>query len=152
MRYVVRSPFVEGATRYRPVNPISGVLAFLLPKEYRCKQMEIKFVFDLTTAHDLWWRTDLGHAPRDTKHVAQALMEAGIKVHQVSGGWLECAPRPVGIFEALTGKLAPSDWVEQFNCPPEQPGRVLKLLVQKGVPVCDSELSLLGESMKGAIE
>lgn len=32
LRYVVRSPFVEGATRYRPANPVLGVLAFLLAK------------------------------------------------------------------------------------------------------------------------
>ena len=119
---------------------------------HMCKQIEMKFVLDLTIAHDLWWRADLGHAPRDTKHVAEVLREAGIKVLQISGGWLECAPHPVGIFEALTGKLAPSDWVEQFNCPPEQPGRVLKLLVEKGILVCDPGFSLLGGNMQGAGE
>lgn len=100
-----------------------------------CKQIETEFVLDLTIAHDLWWRRDLGHAPRDTKHVAEVLREAGIKVHHVSGGWLECEPRPVGIFEALTGKLAPADWAEQFNCPPEQTGQVLKLLADNGIPL-----------------
>lgn len=102
-----------------------------------CKQIETEFVLDLTIAQDLWWRRDLGHAPRDTKHVAEVLREAGIKVHHVSGGWLECEPRPVGIFEALTGKLAPADWVEQSNCPPEQSGRVLMILADKGIPVFD---------------
>jgi hypothetical protein len=86
------------------------------------------------------------------KHVAEVLWEAEIKVHKISGGWLECAPRPVGIFEALTGKLAPSDWVEQFNCPPEQPGQVLILLLEKGVPVCDPGLSILGRNIQGATE
>lgn len=119
---------------------------------HKCKQMEMKFVLDLTIAHDLWWRADLGHAPQDTKHVAEVLREAGIKVLQISGGWLECAPRPVGIFEALTGKLAPSDWIEQFNCPPEQPGCVLIRLLEKGIPVCDPGLSLLGRNMQGAGE
>lgn len=104
-------------------------------RESRCKQMETKFVLDLTIAHDLWWRCDLGHTPRDTKHVAEVLKEAGIKVHHVSGGWLECEPRPIGIFEALTGKLAPADWAEQFNCPPEQTGQVLKLLADNGIPL-----------------
>ena len=100
-----------------------------------CKQKETKFVLDLKTAHDLWWRADLGHVPRDMKHVAEVLREAEIKVHKISGGWLECAPRPVGIFEALTGKLAPADWAKQFTCPLEQPGSVLKLLVERGIPV-----------------
>ncbi len=104
-------------------------------RESRCKQIETEFVLDLTIAHDLWWRCDLGHAPRDTKHVAEVLREAGIKVHQVSNGWLECEPRPIGIFEALTGKLAPADWTEQFNCPPEQTGQVLKLLADNGIPL-----------------
>jgi histidinol-phosphate phosphatase family protein len=117
-----------------------------------CKQKEAKFVLDLKIAHDLWWRADLGHAPRDTRHVAQVLREAGIKVHHVSGGWLECGPRPLGIFEALTGKLAPADWVTHFNCPPEQPGRVLIRLLEKGVPVCDPGFSLLGNNIQGATE
>lgn len=104
-------------------------------RESRCKQMETKFVLDLTIAHDLWWRCDLGHAPRDTKHVAEVLREAGIKVHHVSGGWLECEPRPVGICEALSGRLPPSDWATQFNCPPEQTGQVLKLLADNGIPL-----------------
>jgi hypothetical protein len=68
-------------------------------------------------------------------YVAQVLREAGIEVYEVSGGWLECEPRPVGIYEALTGKLAPADWVEQFNCPPEQTGQVLKLLADNGIPL-----------------
>ena len=114
----------------------------------RRKQVETKFVLDLTIANDLWWRADLGYAPRGMKHAAEVLREAGIKVHQISGGWLECAPRPVGIFEALTGKLAPSDWAEQFNCPPEQPGRVLKLLVEKGIPVCDPGFSFGSTEVK----
>ena len=82
----------------------------------------------------------------------QLLQESGIKVHKVSGGWLECEPHPIGIYEALSGRLAPSDWAAQFSCPPEQPGRVLRLLAQKGIPVCDSELSLLEENLQGAGE
>ncbi len=117
-----------------------------------CKQIETEFVLDLTIVHDLWWRADLGHAPRDTKHVAEVLREAGIKVHQVSGGWLECEPRPVGIFEALTGKLAPADWAKQFNCPPEQSGRVLKILADKGIPVCDSRIPGFEKNLQGVGE
>jgi len=93
----------------------------------------------------LWRRPDLEHTPRDAKHVADVLKEAGIVVYEVSGGWLECEPRPAGICEALSGRLPDSDWVARINCPPEQPGRVLKLLAEKGIPVCDFELSLLDE-------
>lgn len=118
----------------------------------RPKQMKAKFVLDLMVAHGLWWRPDLGHTPRDAKHVAEVLREAGIKVHRVSGGWLECEPRPVGICEALSGRLSPSDWATQFNCPPEQHGCVLRLLAEKGIPVCDFELSLLEENLQRAGE
>jgi len=117
-----------------------------------CKQMEAEFVLNLTVAHDLWRRPDLGHEPRDAKHVAKILREAGIRVHLVSGGWLECEPRPVGICEALSGKLPDSDWATQFNCPPEQPSRVLRLLVQKGIPVCNPQISLLEKNLQGARE
>lgn len=79
------------------------------------KRMETEFVLDLGVAYALWWRPDLGHTPQSMGYIAQVLREAGIKVHQISGGWLECVPRPVGIFEALSGKLAPSDWVEQVK-------------------------------------
>ena len=119
---------------------------------HKCKQMETEFVLNLTVAHGLWRRPDLGYAPRDTKHMAEVIREAGIKVHQVSGGWLECEPRPVGIYEALSGRLPDSDWAVQFNCPPEQPGCVLRLLAQKGIQVCDSELSLLEENLQGVGE
>lgn len=109
----------------------------------RPKQMKAEFVLDLMVAHDLWRRPDLEDAPRDAKHVAEVLREAGIQVYEISGGWLECEPRPVGICEALSGRLASSDWVAQFNCPPEQHGRVLRLLAEKGIPVCGFEVSLL---------
>ncbi len=112
----------------RPTAPMRG---------QRSNQIKTQFVLDLMVAHDLWWRPDLGHAPKDAKRVAKVLREAGIKVHEVSGGWLECEPRPVGICEALTGRLPPADWAAQFNCPAEQPGRVLRLLAEKGIPVCD---------------
>jgi len=111
----------------------------------KSKQMETEFVLNLGVACDLWWRPDLGHAPKDAKHVAEVLREAGIKVYKVQFGWLECEPRPVGIFEALTGKLAPADWVEQSNCPPEQSGRVLMILADKRIPVFDLDNPSLGK-------
>ena len=117
-----------------------------------CGQMATEFVLNLTVAHDFWRRPDLGHGPRDAKHVADVLREAGIKVHQVSGGWLECEPRPVGIYEALSGRLPPSDWARQFKCPPEKHGRVLRLLAEKGIPVCDYRISLLEEDLQGGKE
>lgn len=99
------------------------------------KRMETEFVLDLGVACALWWRPDLGHTPQSMGYVAQVLREAGIEVYEVSGGWLECEPRPVGIYEALSGRLPPSDWAAQFNCPPEQTGQVLKLLADNGIPL-----------------
>jgi len=100
-------------------------------------QIETKksgFILNLGVACDLWQRVDLGPEPKHACEVARVLREVGIKVYKVAGGWLECEPRPVGIWEALTGRLAPADWVTQFNCPPEQTGRVLKVLADKDIP------------------
>jgi histidinol-phosphate phosphatase family protein len=105
----------------------------------RPKPMQKPFLLNLMVAHDLWWRPDLGDAPRNAEHVARVLREAGIEVYEVSGGWLECEPRPAGIREALTGRPAPADWAAQFDCPPERQGRVLRLLAAKAIPVCDCE-------------
>jgi len=105
----------------------------------RPKTMQKPFLLNLMVAHDLWWRPDLGGAPRDAEHVARVLREAGIEVYEVSGGWLECEPRPAAIREALTGRPAPADWAAQFDCPPERQGRVLRLLAAKAIPVCDCE-------------
>ena len=99
------------------------------------KHTQMEFILNLGIACYLWRRPDLGHEPEDAEHVAKALLAAGIEVYEVSGGWLECEPRPVGIWEALTGRLAPPEWVKQFSCPPEQPGQVLRLLADKGIPV-----------------
>lgn len=106
----------------------------------RHRQMKAKFILNLGVACELWLRPDLGSVPKDASEVARVLCEAGIEVYEVSGGWLECEPRPVGICEALSGRLAPSDWAVQFNYHPEQQGRVLRLLAQKGIPVCDFEI------------
>ncbi len=99
------------------------------------KPVETEFILDLGVACHLWWRPDLGPEPENAKHVAEVLQQVGIRVHKVRGGWLECEPRPAGIWEALTGRLTSLDWAKQFNCPPEQPGQVLKLLADKGIPV-----------------
>jgi hypothetical protein len=103
-------------------------------------------------AHDLWWRPDLGLAPRNAEHVAKVLREAGIEVYKISGGWLECEPRPAGIREALTGRLAPPDWAAQFDCPPERQGSVLRLLAAKAIPVCDCEALALEKDTQAAGE
>jgi len=94
----------------------------------RCKTEEIGFILNLGVACDLWWRTDLDPEPKHAREVASVLSKVGIKVYEISGGWLECEPRPMAIWEALTGRLAPADWIKQFDCPPEKPGQVLKLL------------------------
>jgi D-glycero-D-manno-heptose 1,7-bisphosphate phosphatase len=101
------------------------------------KHMETEFILNLGVACDLWQRPDLGHEPEHAKQVAEVLQKVGIRVHKVSGGWLECEPRPVGIWEALTSRLAEPNWAKQFNCPPERSGQVLKLLSDKGIPVSD---------------
>ena len=101
----------------------------------KSKQMETEFVLNLGVACDLWLRPDLGSEPKHAGEVATVLREVGIKVYKVSGGWLKCEPRPVAIFEALSGRLPPSDWATQFNCPPEQTDQVLKLLADNGIPL-----------------
>lgn len=97
--------------------------------------MKTGFILNLMDAQYLWCRPDLGPEPENTKRVAKVLLDAGISVYEVSGGWLECEPRPVGIWEALTGRSAPADWAKQFNCLPEQPGQVLKILADRGIPI-----------------
>ena len=108
--------------------------------------MKTEYVLNMMTAIDWWCRPDLGPKPENSKRVADVLREAEIKVYEVSGGWLECEPRPAGIWEALTGKLADQDWVKKFNCPLEQPGQVLKLLAEKGIPVDHFDKSSLEKS------
>jgi len=95
--------------------------------------MKSEYVLNLMTAIDWWCRPDFGPKPKNCEHVAEVLCEANIEVYKIRGGWLECEPRPAGIWEALTGKLADPDWVKKLNCPPEQPGEVLKLLGDKGL-------------------
>ena len=95
--------------------------------------MKTEYVLELGVAIDLWCRPDLGPKPRNSEHVAEILREAAIEVHKIRGGWLECEPRPVGIWEALTGNMADPNWVKECNCPPEQPGLVLKILADKGI-------------------
>lgn len=101
----------------------------------RRKPKERGFILNLGVACHLWWRPGLGPEPENAKRVAEVLQQAGIEVYRVRGGWLACEPRPAGIWEALTGRLASPDWAKQFNCPPERPGQVLKLLADKGIPV-----------------
>lgn len=97
--------------------------------------MEKEYVLGFGHACTMWFRPDLEPVPEGTKRVAEVLRAAGIEVRKVHGGWLECEPRPAGISEALSGQLAEPHWVKQCNCPPEEPGQVLKLLADKGIPV-----------------
>jgi histidinol-phosphate phosphatase family protein len=99
------------------------------------KHRQTGFILNLGIACDLWRRPDLGREPERAEHVAEVLLAADIEVYEVSGGWLRCEGRPVGIWEALSGSLAPPEWASQFSCPPEQPGQVLRLLADKGIPV-----------------
>jgi len=52
--------------------------------------MKTGYVLDLGVAIDLWRRPDLGPKAENAIRVAEVLHEAGIKVYEVSGGWLEC--------------------------------------------------------------
>jgi len=99
--------------------------------------MKKRYVFGLGFAHSIWCRPDLEPRPANMERVAEVLQQAGIEVYEVRHNWLACEPYPAGIWEALTGKLAPTEWAKQFNCPPEQPGRVLKFLADKGVLISD---------------
>jgi D-glycero-D-manno-heptose 1,7-bisphosphate phosphatase len=101
------------------------------------ERARMEFVLNLATACDLWRRPDLGAEPEHAKHVADVLMEVGIEVYEVHGGWLACEPRPAGVWEALTGGIASANWVEQYNCPPENAGSVLRILADKGIAVSD---------------
>ena len=86
-------------------------------------------------ACSIWKRADLEPKPKTMERVAGVLSVAGIAVYEIQTSWLECEPRPAGIWEALTGELAPPYWTETSNWPPEEPGHVLRLLADKGIPV-----------------
>ncbi len=118
----------------------------------RPRTMQKPFLLNLMVAQDLWWRPDLGDAPRNAEHVARVLREAGIEVYEVSSGWLECEPRPAAIHEALTGRPAPAGWAAQFDCPPERQGSVLRLLAAKAIPVGDCEVFAIERGMQTAAE
>ncbi len=118
--------------------------------EQNSKQTETNFILNLGMACHLWWRHDLGREPKDTKQVAEVLRQAGIRVLEVHGGWLACEPRPLGVWEALTGRLPPPDWAKQFDCQAEKAGLVLKLLVSRGIPVSAFQLHpQIQESVNG---
>ena len=93
----------------------------------------IKLTYEV--ACKLWRRMDLETQPLNIERVAQVLREAEIKVYEIyPSGWLVCEPRPLGIREALTGEFRiPKKHV--FNYTSEEPGKILKLLADKGFPV-----------------
>jgi hypothetical protein len=99
------------------------------------KKMRTEFKISYDLACHWWKRSDLKAIPVDIKPVAEILYQAEIKVYEITGKWLSCEPRPLGVREALTGQL----WIPVLgtldNYPPEEPGRVLRILANKGVPV-----------------
>lgn len=107
--------------------------------------MEKRYILGLGFAYSIWSRPDLGQKPENTERIAEILREAGIEVYEVHDGWLACEPRPAGVWEALTGRLASPHWVGLFNCPPEQPGCVLRILADKGIPVSGFDNPYLGQ-------
>jgi hypothetical protein len=100
------------------------------------KQMKEKFKLSYDLACNWWRRSDLEAIPVNIERIAEILRHAEIEVYEVSlADWLTCEPRPLGVREALTGQL----WVPvqgtHKDYPPEEPGRILKILADKGVPV-----------------
>jgi hypothetical protein len=96
--------------------------------------MKNEFVIGFQYACHLWRRTDLESRPQSIVRVAQVLEEAGIEVFEINleSGYVSCAPRPLGVREALTGEYT-ADYISGNDYPPETPGQVLELLVQKGI-------------------
>jgi hypothetical protein len=96
--------------------------------------MKNEFVIGFQYACHLWSRTDLENRPHNIARVAQVLEEAGIEVFEINleSGYVSCAPRPLGVREALTGEYT-TDYISGNDYPPETPGQVLELLVQKGI-------------------
>jgi hypothetical protein len=96
--------------------------------------MKKEFVIGFQYACHLWRRADLESRPHNIVRVAQILEEAGIEVFEINleSGFLTCAPRPLAVREALTGEYT-ADYISPSEYPPETPGEVLKLLVQKGI-------------------
>ena len=97
----------------------------------------MKDVYELSyaVACSIWKRADLEPKPKTMERVAGVLSFAGIAVCEIQTCWLEGEPRPAGIWEALMDELAPPYWTETSNWPPEEPGHVLRLLADKGIPV-----------------
>ncbi len=99
--------------------------------------MKKDFVIGYTLACHWWRRSDLEPMPVDIERVAEVLRQAGIEVYEVSyAGWLACEPRPLDIREALTGELLtprPANYYDEY--PEQEPGRILRILADKGVPV-----------------
>jgi hypothetical protein len=98
--------------------------------------MKNEFVIGFQYACHLWRRADLESRPQDIARVAQVLEDVGIEVFEINleSGYVSCAPRPLGVREALTGEYT-IDYISGNDYPPETPGQVLELLVQKGISV-----------------
>ena len=97
--------------------------------------MKERYKLYYAVACSIWKRADLERKPKTMERVAGVLSFAGIAVYEIHTCWLECEPRPAAIWEALTGELAPPYWTGTSDWPPEEPGHVLRLLADKGIPV-----------------
>ncbi len=97
--------------------------------------MRTEFQISYDLACHWWKRSDLEAIPVDIKPVAEILYQAEIKVYEITDKGLSCEPRPLGVREALTGQpWIPAQGVLD-NYPPEEPGHVLRILADKGVPM-----------------
>ena len=98
--------------------------------------MKEEFLLTYEMACYWWRRPDLESKPASFERVAQVLREAGIEVYGIdSVGLLICEPRPVGIREALTSQFRMPKPGAYRGYPEEQPGQVLRILKNKGVPI-----------------
>jgi hypothetical protein len=96
--------------------------------------MKKEFIIGFQYACHLWRRADLESQPCNIVRVAQVLEEVGIEIFEINLeiGYVSCAPRPLAVREALTGEYT-TDYISGNDYPPETPGQVLELLVQKGI-------------------
>ena len=102
---------------------------------------DMKKTFELTfeLACYLWKRSDIGPMPKDLNDVAEVLRQAEIKVYDNRDEILFCEARPIGIREALTGEIRIPKEFDYKGYASEEPGRVLRILAEKGVPVTELE-------------
>ena len=104
--------------------------------EMKIKKIRTEFKLSYELAGHWWKRIDMEAIGDNVKRVAEMLYQAEIKVYEISlVKWLSWEPRPLGVREALSGQLWIPTQRTVDNYPPEESGRVLRILGDKGVSV-----------------